>query len=186
MNETQAKLLKRGVIVLPEVLEHAVYELFVEALVIERPTDEVRVYCKGNGGDSRTAMAIADLIDQHGNVTGVLLGEAMSSHVVIFSACQKRFVSPSGALGVHGASKYIDMPIDARTASLIAVEYARANRLTAVRLAHISDQPLSYWLEMIEHAGCGGVDLIAADTMVARGMAKHLSQLPPLTSVTNS
>lgn len=186
MNDTQKKLLARGVIVLPDVLEHSVYELFVEALVIDRPTDEIRVYCKGKGGDSRTAFAIVDLITQHGNVTGVLVGEAMSSHVPIWASCQRRYVSPHGVIGLHRVSAYVEIPIDSRYASLMSVDFFRTDEATATLLAGISSCDFAYWYDKISSAGNGGCDLVAARDLIMGGMALPLADLPPLATVTNS
>lgn len=181
MKETQSELLKRGVIVLPEVLEHTVYELFVQALVVERPADEVRVYCRGDGGSSRTAFAVVDLILQHGNVTGVLFGEANSSHVPIWAACQRRYVSRHGAIGLHKVSWDGTRQIDSQYARLLADEFDHTEACVAELLASISNEAPPYWLGIIQDAGSSGVRMIYANELLARGMAQPLTALPRVT-----
>lgn len=66
-----------------------------------RPDKEIRMYCRGNGGSCRTAFAIIDIIQQHGNVVGLLTSEANSNHGVVFAGCPRRYVYPRALLGLH-------------------------------------------------------------------------------------
>lgn len=180
MNDTQKKFLERGMMVLPEVIDHATYETVLEALLIERPTDEVRLYCKGDGGDSRAMAAIIDAIETHGNVTGVLLGEAISSHATIFAACPRRYVAPRGAIGLHKVSSYVNVPIDSTYARLLAAQQQFSDDIAAELYARIGGQTVSWWRDQLNDTGCNGVKLMDARQLIAWGMAQPLSALVPL------
>ncbi len=177
MTEDQKRLLAAGIAVLPDELNHATYLYLLEALLVERPAKEVRLYCRCDGGDSRSAFAIVDLIAQHGNVVGLLVGEADSAAVPIFAACQQRFVSAHGALGLHKVSWDGSRILDSESAALLAKDYENAERVSADLLAGISGQTSDYWYSVIQSAHGHAVKLIESGELIARGMAQPLHQL---------
>ena len=132
MDERDLKLLKkRGIVVLPQEIEHDTYRMLLEALIIAKDR-QVKLFCRGDGGCSRTALAMVDLIQHHGDVIGLLPGEANSSHVTIWAGCKERYVYPNGLIGLHKVAwAESSFHADSRSARLISDEFERAERRMA-------------------------------------------------------
>lgn len=171
MNETQEKLLGRGVMALGSEIGHDTYRYVLEALLMH--PGPVQIYCAGDGGDSGCALAIADLIGQHGQVTGMLPGHAMSNHVTVWASCQNRYVFPYGRIGVH---KVAWDGMNSRTDQQSLARWAKAfddiERDIAAILAGASDQDVTWWLQRMQQAGSGGIVEFNARTLIAMGMAR--------------
>lgn len=175
MNETQKALLAKGVVVLPNRIEHEVYEYVLEALAI-RP-EQVVMYCKGDGGDVSSALAIVDLIQQHGNVVGMLPGEANSSHATIFAGCQERYVYPNGFMGVHQiAWDSHNGRLDSHNLRLLSVDFDAADGQVAGILAAASNKSMDWWYKVIRDTGSGGVTRYPARQMIQLGLARDVGE----------
>lgn len=171
MDDVQSKLLGKGIIVLPEEIEHSTYEYVLEAL-LERAGQLVWMYCKGDGGDSRSALAIADLIGLHSNVVGLLVGEANSSHVTVWAACQTRYVSPNGGIGVHKVAwSSFDGRADSHNMRLVADQFDSTEAKTARILEAASDKGWDWWLKLIQQTGSSGLRQFDAEAIIRMGMA---------------
>jgi ATP-dependent protease ClpP protease subunit len=63
INATQEKLLtERGVIVLPETIEHDTFEMALALLMLaetEWKDKPIRLFCTGSGGNAHAALALA-------------------------------------------------------------------------------------------------------------------------------
>lgn len=175
MNETQERLLKAGVMALGSEIDHETYRYVLEALLLH--PGPVQLYCAGDGGDSGCALAIVDLIGQHGQVTGMLPGHAMSNHVTVWAACQNRYVFPMGRIGVH---KVAWESVNGRTDGQSLTRWAKAfddiERDIATVLAGASDQDVQWWLQRMQHAGSGGIVEFDAKTLIALGMARPIRE----------
>lgn len=67
--------------------------------------EEIKLYCNGDGGQARDALAIVDIIQSlFAPVSGIIVGEACSANSVIWAACSKRFVSKRASIGIHKIS----------------------------------------------------------------------------------
>ena len=120
---------------------------------------------------------MADLIQQHGKITGLLAGEACSSHVVAWLACAERFVYPHGAIGLHMVTyQYDQVLVDGRTALLIADEFNADDRRKADFLAARSIQSVGYWLDIIHDAGGLATKLFCADEIISMGLARPIGE----------
>lgn len=176
MNETQRKLLARGLVVLPETIEHETYEYVLEALV-EMTGQQVYMYCKGDGGDSRSALAIADLIALHGDVVGLLVGEANSSHVTVWASCQTRYVSPHGGIGVHKVAwSSFDGRVDSHNMRLVADQFDATEAKTARILEGASDYGWDWWLKLIQQVGSSGLRQFDAAALIRMEMARPIAE----------
>lgn len=177
MDETQAKLLAKGVIVLPEEIDHAAYVLMVEAL-LESADRDVRLYCRGDGGGTWAAMAIIDLIRAHGQVTGLLPSMAASSHGVIWAACPRRYVYPSGRLGIHKiAWNAIDTRQDSHSLNNIAAEWQQSEQEIAAIYAAASNKTQREWYAAMQSTGSSGLRTFTAPQLIALGMARPIDEL---------
>lgn len=183
MDEKTRELLdKHGTLILPEVIDHDSYTLLLEAL-LHVANKSLVLHCRGDGGGSRAARAMVDLIRQHGNVTGLLAGEANSSHAVIWSACQQRYVYPYGAMGVHMvAFDSITTRVDSQVLSQIAADYARMDMENAHIFAEASNHSPEWWYEVIQKAGSGGLTMFTAQQLLLMDMARPIAAYRPADS----
>lgn len=177
-DKTLALLDKHGALILPEEIEHSTYVLLLEALLHVGGKPLV-LYCRGNGGSSRSAAAMVDLIRQHGNVTGLLPGEANSSHGIVFASCQQRYIYPHARLGIHqvswdGLSTRIDNP----TLKLIARDYRMSDTANAAILSDASNRSPEWWLKMIKKAGSGGIIHFHAPELREMELARPIEEYP--------
>lgn len=177
VDEKREKLLtERGVLVLPSVIEHETYEMMLEALLIMAGRD-VRLFCRGNGGDSDSALAIVDLIREHGKVIGLLAGGASSSHAVIWASCSERFIYPLASIGIHKVAwESIETRVDADNAQLLAAKYDRYDRANAEILAAASNESVFWWSEMFRQAGSGGLKVFDSVILDALHMARPIAE----------
>lgn len=183
MDDQQKVLLNdHGVLILPEELDHDVFALVLTACLM-RPDQEIRLYCRGNGGDSRTSYAIIDIIQQHGNVVGLLTSEANSNHGVIFAGCPRRYVYPRARLGLHRTSLSEMYHIDAPYALNRHEEMETSDHTNArVYAAACKDQTQwgeSFWYQQIDQQGSRGLILFDAPFLIECGMAQPISALKP-------
>lgn len=179
MDEQVEKLVKsRGIIVLPEEIDHDTYAMLLEGLVIarvERPRQPVILYCRGDGGCSRSALAMVDLIREHGNVIGMLPGEANSSHVTVWAGCTERYVYPHAAIGLHKVAYYeMNSRMDSKSAQLIGREFEQTERKVATLLAEISNKDADHWFDVMQTTGSSGVTQFDAEEIIAMEMAKPI------------
>jgi ATP-dependent protease ClpP protease subunit len=177
-DQQKALLNEHGVLILPEELEHEVFALVLAACLM-RPDKEIRMYCRGNGGDSRASYAIIDIIQQHGNVVGLLASEANSNHGVIFAGCSRRYIYPHGQLGVHRVALNEMYHIDATYAKNRYQEFEASDRANAkVYAAACKDQTRwgeDFWYTQIDEQGSRGVVQFDACFLITCGMAQPIS-----------
>lgn len=174
--ETRKRLLEdQQVIVLPEEITHAVYE-DVLAATLMFPGKEITLYCRGEGGESRAALAIVDLIRLHGKFVGILCGAGNSAHGMIWAACQTRVVTQHGALGIHMVSwDSYSTRVDAKSAAVIESNFRHTNDHCARIYAEASNRDERYWLEQLERTS-GSVVTFTADDLVEFEMAVPVKQ----------
>ncbi len=183
MDDQQKALLnEHGVLILPESLEHDVFALVLTACLM-RPDKEIRMYCRGNGGDCRASYAIIDIIQQHGNVVGLLTSEANSNHGVIFAGCPRRYVYPRGQLGIHRTALSEMYHIDASYALNRHEEMESGDRSNArIYSAACKDQKKwgeKFWYKQLDQQGSRGLKQFDADFLIKCGMALPISELKP-------
>jgi ATP-dependent protease ClpP protease subunit len=180
MNDTDLYLLDHhGVIVLPESIDHDAYRHVLEALH-RAGSKPLTIYCDGDGGYGRNALSIAGLIQQHGNVTGILAFEAHSCHADVFMACQKRYVHPAAAIGIHmTAYSHIDKSVDRVHARNINAELERGECQIARIYAQACPNPEhdeTYWFNRLQETGSAGVQMIDADQLIQMGIARPIAK----------
>lgn len=172
-----ALLDEHNVLVLPEVIEHETFILIVEALT-RMAGREVRLFCRGDGGSSRAALAIVDVIQEYANIIGILPGEANSSHAIIFAGCTERYVYPRGTVGLHKlAFDFTHVRMDSLYARQLANEYELAEARWCEILAAASNHTPIYWHDVIQNAGSGGIVQFDAAKMIEMGLARPINEL---------
>lgn len=180
MEDKQIELLARhGVLVLPVEIEHETYVLLLEAL-LHLGDKPLTLYCRGDGGSTRAAHAMCDLIRQHGKVTGMLPGEANSAHGIVWAACEHRYVYPHARLGVHQCGyDSLGTRVDSQLLSQIARDYMTSDRLNANILAAASVRSPEWWYNVIKEAGSGGVVHFRARDLREMDMARPIEEYVP-------
>jgi ATP-dependent protease ClpP protease subunit len=177
MDDKTLKLLDdHGTLILPEEIEHSTYRLLLETLlhVGDKP---LALYCHGEGGMSATSRAMVDLIRQHGNVTGMLAGEACSAHGIVWAACRHRFVYPHGALGVHMVAKsQMSTRGDALTYEQTAADFNRMDMENAHVLAEASNHSAEWWYDLTRKTGSGGITMFTAPQLLLMEMARPIAE----------
>lgn len=184
INTTQEKMLsERGVIILPETIEHDSYEMVLALLLLAETVwsdKPIRLFCAGVGGSVSAAMAIADLVKGNPQVVGMLAGIAESSHVTIFAACAERYVFPLAQIGIHRiAWSSINSRQDASTLrlrheSLEKLEEMIADILAGACRSRAYDH--HWWLERLKSVGSDECEYYSGDWMQVVGFAKPASQ----------
>ncbi|MBI1831758.1 MAG: ATP-dependent Clp protease proteolytic subunit [Planctomycetes bacterium] len=93
--------------------EHDVVKEILEA----KPRRECTLYIDSGGGSVYGALAVATLMRRRELAsTGIVLGECSSASLLVFAACQKRFVSRYSTLLFHRMRWQSDKRIGAREA----------------------------------------------------------------------
>jgi len=186
MNETQEKLMEvYGVLVLPDEINHAAYELVVESLHFARHCghDRVVMYCAGFGGEMPSALAIVDLVRAHGNVVGLLPGQANSSHATIWLGCAERYVYPMGEMGIHEVRYDVadNTKLDARHARNFEGEMKSYNERLATLLSEACDEhdvySVGHWRTVLHQVGASGYHHYDAEYLIMCGIAKPIEAL---------
>lgn len=181
MNETQEKMLsERGVIVLPEEINHQAYVDFLSLLLLAESVwqdKSIRLFCAGQGGSAPDAIAIADLVRHHGRINGMLAGEAKSSHVTIWASCSRRYVYELATIGVHCLqwsslnTRQDRISLRQRDDELMVGE---ANIARILADACYVEYGHAFWLAAMREAGSDGVRTFNSPAVIKMGMAKPI------------
>lgn len=176
-DEAYKLLMEDDIIILPEEINHDTYVLLLRLLHSGR-NKAIDLYCRGDGGSSRDALAMADLIRAHGEVTGLLAGAANSSHATIWASCATRYVYPLATIGLHRVS-WSEVPhVDARSARLVSAEFEATDRCIAGILAGAAKPEYNsdYWWTLLQDTGSRGVQEFTAQQMIDMGMALPIAK----------
>jgi ATP-dependent protease ClpP protease subunit len=175
--EAKTLLESHGLFVMPSEIDHEAFKLvvYVCALYAHKP---LKFHCAGDGGDTASALGIVDIIREHGNVTGLLAGEANSSSGVIFAGCAHRYIYPYGSIGVHGCAMNQLNTVDVAYARTWMTELETTDRAIAKVFSDASNAPCEFWLEMILRQGGQGYTRHNAQFLIECRMAKPISEMP--------
>ena len=165
---------EQRVVILPEEIDHSAYKMVLEA-ALKWPGQEIDLYCRGDGGFIRDAFAIIDVIRQHGNFTGLLTGMAFSSHADIWVACNKRYVYPLGAIGLHQVKiATSEQYKDALYLNKKVQEGRRLDKMIASLFAGASKKSFDDWVGRLCYTG-DNVEWIYEKEIIELEMAEPIS-----------
>jgi ATP-dependent Clp protease, protease subunit len=89
------------VAIVGELHEETVADVLKDLLDIE-PGSAVSLYFDSSGGSVYSALAVATLMRHRRlKATGIVLSECSSAALIVFAACQKRFVTPRSVFLFH-------------------------------------------------------------------------------------
>ena len=173
----QTLLDKHSVFVMPAEINHEVFKLVVYVCTLYADTP-LAFHCQGDGGDTTAGLGIVDIIRHHGQITGLLAGEANSCSGAIFAGCAVRYVYPHGSVGVHGCAMNDLTRVDASYARTWLRELDKVDIQIAQIFADASTIPYDDWVTKIAAQGGAGYTRVHAEDLVACGMAKPISERP--------
>lgn len=174
-DEAKQLLDERGLFVMPSEIDHDAFKLVVYVCALyDKP---LTFHCHGDGGDTAAAFGIVDVMRQHGNITGLLAGEANSSSGVIFAACTHRYVYPHGTLGVHGCTMSQLNTVDLAYAHTWMKELETTDRKMAQIFSDATNAPFEFWVEMITRQGGQGYTRLETQFLIECGMARPIEEL---------
>ena len=131
----------------------------------------IHLHVRSNGGDSLTGLAIANLIQRDGNVTGWLMGAAASAAATIWASCAKRLVFCNGQMGIHPVRWYEErVTFDAAKARTWAAQLTKSDEKQCEIYAAASSKTFEWWWERYNQAG--DMKWIEARELVCIGMAE--------------
>ncbi|QPC82105.1 ATP-dependent Clp protease proteolytic subunit [Phototrophicus methaneseepsis] len=175
MNDDEKKLLdEKKLIILHDDISHETYELIAYA-VVNYPGEEITLWCRSDGGCSRSGQAIAELIKMHGHFVGVMVGDCFSIAVTIFAACQTRYIAQTASIGLHTISFRGDgVRFDALALKHSMEEMGEADRIQAHWLSAASEWAPGTWLKIIESAAHSTCKMMKAEELTEIGFAKPM------------
>jgi ATP-dependent protease ClpP protease subunit len=178
ITDNERKMLEdHGILILPDEITHDTFVLIAEAILI-RPRQSISLYCHGSGGDSCATGAIVDLIHHHGLFTGLLAGEANSSHGVIFASCFKRYVYPGGIVGIHRVARESLNHVSAEYAMAHYQDLESHDRRNAQIYANACEaaphDSVDFWFKMISE-NPRALRSLDASYLIECGMAKPIA-----------
>jgi len=176
MNEDNKKELDDyNRITLPQEIDHDTYNEFLQLITYakrEYPNTQIDVYCNGDGGFINEARAIADLIRWHGNVRGVLIGEAVSCHAVVWASCPVRAVYPNAVLAIHFVNNQLDSTYTADELIKLSKDLAMHNNWVLDVFEGASNKSRKWWSGKCMKAGLM-TEKVKAETLVQIEMAEY-------------
>lgn len=114
----------------------------------------IHLHVRSNGGDSMTGLAIANVIQRDGNVTGWLMGGAASSAATIWASCARRLVYANGQLGIHPVRWFEkDVYFDAAKARMWAAQLTKSDERQCEIYAAASNKDFVWWWERYNQPG---------------------------------
>lgn len=155
--QAQPLLEQFGIIVATTEVNEDFYKEMSWALYLGRklhPDKPLELRCHGDGGYTRTAFAIVDLIQLDGNIDGVLIGNSCSSHSFIWAACARRYVTPFAIMSVHGVSfGNWNARLDQDTLVRQGQNFELTNTIIANIYAQASSKSAEWWMEKLRVNG---------------------------------
>lgn len=180
MDSARRELLdQHKTLILPENIDYAAYELIAEAATFY-PSEPIRMFCAGAGGDCDYTLAMAGIIQAHSNFIGLLAGDAVSSHAVLFASCKRRYVYPWARIGIHQTNYGgLTAPLTANVLGQRLADLERSDTAYAEILASActSTYKHDWWLESIREAPVVGFTYFGTHWLVMQGMAKPVAEL---------
>ncbi len=172
--ENDYLLNEQRIIWLAEDVEEPVLERIAAQLWYLRTKSDVlpiRIYVRSNGGDAMTGLAIANIIQDIGRITSVMVGDTGISAATIWAACEHRCVYSNARMGIHPVmwqesySKY-----DAAKLRTLQNEFAKIDERQCEIYAAASNKDYNWWWERYNQSG--DVKWLDARELICIGMAQ--------------
>lgn len=158
----------------PEVLTRISSQLlYLRAKDADAP---IHLYVRSDGGDSRTGLALANVIQRDGNVTGWMVGDAASAAATIWASCAKRLVFANARLGIHPVQwqeQYAQF--DAAKARSWYDQLIRSDERQCEIYAAASTKNFEWWWERYNQSG--DMKWIDARELICIGMAEKAEEV---------
>lgn len=167
----------KDALILPQQIEHYFYNEVLECVLErqERKTHEtlppLRLYCRSDGGDSRSALGIVSAIRMDGDVHGIMVGDSLSSAATIWAACQQRSVCSIARMGIHPVAwDGVEGIFDSRRLKATAEDFAYTDHQQCEIYANASNKPVAWWLDLYQNTA--RYHWFTAQELIALNMAQ--------------
>lgn len=179
MFESEQPLLDRQIILLSGFIDDAMYRQFVWALSTARrdhPKDPIMLWITCPGGATDLAVAMADLVQNDGNVWGVIMGKAASGAASIWASCSHRYATPNSILGIHQVVFVQRENLTAVDSHMMSIECQRRNQQIIQTLTTASNCSTEYWTKALLSTN---MELVTYDfdDLILFNMARPFSML---------
>lgn len=164
------------VMLMPRFIEQETY-LHMLVHVINHLKEPLYLFCDGFGGSVDHAFAIIDICKYHGDVSGILLGSALSAHAAVWAGCSKRYVFPHSSIGVHSVNWQGDSMLTVNHARYIHKTFTDAEKMNANLFAGVSNKTSNWWYKRITTTGASEFDVLYAEELIKLEMAKPSEEL---------
>lgn len=184
LREQQPLLEDYGIITTPYEIDMESFRNISWAIKVGRDLfDDIplKLIVSGVGGYVPEMFAIIDVIQQDGNINGILYGAAYSAHATIFAACSRRFITNHAILSVHEASHASWYPYtkDAMKLSHRRLEWAddKAAHIYAAACQNPTND-VHWWKQQLAKATPPElIDFDRDDLVYGLKMAKDISEM---------
>lgn len=166
---------EENIIVLPEAIDSDFASQFKIVIALADPTAPIWVHCDGFGGDINATRSIMSFIHAWPEKTiGVITTKCDSSHSLIWSSCNERYVGKYASLGVHGPQVF--------TETSYASDQQYMQKITAMYTDWAAaiyseicgpDFGFTYWKKIVSDHGIY-TRQYSRDELIAMGMGKEL------------
>jgi len=134
-------------------------------------TEPIHLYVRSDGGDSRTGMALVNMIRWDGNIHGWLIGDTASSAATIWAACAKRYVFANVRMGIHPVTWQENMSkYDGAKLTKLTEEFTKIDERQCAIYTAASNKDFAWWWERYNQAG--DVKWLDAQELISIGMAQ--------------
>lgn len=159
--------LNDSIAILPQELEGESLRAFIP-FVLKQLDNPLYIFVDGDGGTCSEAQALVDLFQWHGNVTGILLGSAMSAHVTVWAGCTTRIAFPGSYIGIHKVGSYGEMSMDSHVARYTLEDYERIERQICDLFGSISNHTSKWWYREMQKTGRNSFKTITAKELITK------------------
>lgn len=147
----------KGIIWLAEDVEEDVLMRVTAQIHYLREKDAaapIHLYIRSDGGSSNVGIALVNIIQMDGNVSGWMVGDSSSAAATIWAGCAKRYVFANGRMGIHPAMWYQqEVKFDAAQASRWASKLTKADERQCEIYAAASNKPFEWWWQRYNEPG---------------------------------
>jgi len=174
-------LCEHGIILLVDEINGDSLKALAEKLIYGREHYQdapLKLYCRCDGGMTREAWALVNLIRQDGNIEGHMVGDVVSAGAVIWAACQKRYVYPDVLMGLHSIGWWgLEGRIDRQRVASLEADSDLQNARTLRLFAEHSERDEAWWKERFTTH----LVFMTAEELIEVGMAEAVPEQPVIT-----
>lgn len=166
-----------GIFILPSFIDEGAWVEFLKFIHANRErATPLRIICTSQGGYYTPGTAIAQMIGEHGDCIGYLVGNACSGASLIFAACQRRYAVMGSTIQVHGIQMEWTGTISAVDVICKAAEAKTLNRVMAGIYARATKLTVDQWYHLLTYRANAASLAIGYTTLRKIGMVEPMPE----------